>query len=192
MSPVDAQKLLTICAAYDNRKPDPDAAQAWALALDGLRYEDCRDAVVQHYRVSREWIMPADVRAAVKRVRDGRVDHEVVDIPPGFDPDDTEAYQRLLAESRQAQADGRMAPLAEYVATRHVSELRGVLRSLPPVPVKPLEKSTEHDDRLAAARAELAARRPVPLPDPTPPPAPTTDESAAAVAAVSEGNEGSE
>lgn len=155
MTPAEAQALLTICAAFDNRKPDPDAAQAWSLALAGLRFEDCRDAIVKHYQESREWIMPADVRAEVKRVRGGRVDHETVPIPPGFDPDDTSAYQRLLAESRRAQADGREVVLPEYRPTRHIRELTSVFRALPPAPVKPREKTAEHDERLAAARAEL-------------------------------------
>lgn len=74
MTPADAAALLTIAAAYDNRKPDGDAAEAWALALDGLEYLECRDIIVQHYRESREWIMPADVVAGVRVLRKQRFD----------------------------------------------------------------------------------------------------------------------
>jgi hypothetical protein len=74
MTPQEAAQLLAVCAAFDNRKPDPDAAQAWMLALDGLDYLECRNIIVQHYRESREWIMPADVVSGVKALRKQRFD----------------------------------------------------------------------------------------------------------------------
>lgn len=66
MNQQEAAALLAVAAAFDNRKPDPDAATAWAAALGDYEFNSCRDAVVAHYRESREWIMPADV---VSRVR---------------------------------------------------------------------------------------------------------------------------
>lgn len=74
MTPTEAAALLTVAAAFDNRKPDPDAATAWALALDGIRFHDARDVIVQHYRDSRDWIMPADVIKGVNRVRIKRLE----------------------------------------------------------------------------------------------------------------------
>jgi hypothetical protein len=68
----EAAALLTVAAAFDNRKPDADQAKVWALALDGLRFIDCRDAIVTHYQSSREWLMPADVIRGVKRLRRDR------------------------------------------------------------------------------------------------------------------------
>lgn len=86
MSPAEAATLLAVAAAFDNRKPDADAAQAWAMALDGLRFHDCRDAIMAHYRASTEWVMPAMVRAAVKRIRAKRIDeHPPLVPPPGLD-----------------------------------------------------------------------------------------------------------
>ena len=52
MTPTDAARLLTLAAAYDNRKPDADQAKAWAMVLDGLRFEDCCEAIVAHYRAT--------------------------------------------------------------------------------------------------------------------------------------------
>ena len=69
MTPTDAARLLTLAAAYDNRKPDADQAKAWAMVLDGLRFEDCCEAIVAHYPTSRDWMMPAHVIADVKRIR---------------------------------------------------------------------------------------------------------------------------
>jgi hypothetical protein len=166
MKTTEAAALLTICAAYDNRKPDADQAKAWAMALDGLRFEDCREAIVQHYRASREWIMPADVVSAVKKTRTSRLEDVAPSPPPGLDPDDTGAYAHWLAVVRQAIADGREVPAEDYAATRHVGELRHVLRPVPAIEAKPREKSAEHDDRKAAAEAELRARPAVPVADP--------------------------
>lgn len=69
MKPTEAAALLTIAAAYDNRKPDADQAKAWAMALDDARFEDCREAIVNHYRNSREWLMPVDVLKGVTAIR---------------------------------------------------------------------------------------------------------------------------
>ena len=163
MKPTEAAALLTICAAYDNRKPDPDAAKAWAMALDGLRFEDCRDAVVQHYRVSREWIMPADVIAAVKKVRGGRIEDVALSPPPGLDPDRTGDYAQWLEVTRRQVANGEPVTNPEYPATRHIGELRTVLRSVPPIVALPPTKTAEHQAGMARAKAELAARPEVPV-----------------------------
>ena len=166
MTPAEAAVLLGIAASFDNRKPDADAATAWAMVLEGLRFEDCRDAIVSHYRTSREWIMPADVVAAVKRVRGGRLEDVAPSPPPGMDPDDTAGYQRWLAATRQAIADGREPETYDYRPTRHIGELRGVVKALPPAPVRPRERTAEHDEAMAKVKADLATRRPVPIPHP--------------------------
>lgn len=68
MNTQEAAALLAVAAAFDNRKPDPDAAMAWAAALGEYEFNSCRDAVVAHYRESREWIMPADVVTRVRQI----------------------------------------------------------------------------------------------------------------------------
>jgi hypothetical protein len=183
MTPTEAAALLTICAAYDNRKPDADAAKAWAMALDSHRFEDCRDAIVSHYRTSREWIMPADVIAAVKRVRGGRIEDVAPSPPADMDPDDTGRYARWLEVTRRQIADGEEPDPEPYRPTRQIGELRQVLRSVPALEAKPREKSAEHAERMAEVRAELAARPDVPvadaldLPQPPTPPDPAVVET---------------
>jgi hypothetical protein len=175
MTPTEAAALLTICAAYDNRKPDADAAKAWAMALDGLRFEDCRDAIVAHHRVSREWIMPADVVTAVKKTRTSRLEDVAPQPPADMDPDDTGRYARWLGHVRRQIADGQEPPPEPYPATRAIGELRGVLRMVPPVIALPPARTAEHQAARAAAEAELRARADVPVadslePEPTPEP----------------------
>jgi hypothetical protein len=108
MKATEAAALLTIAAAFDNRKPDADQAKAWALALDGFRFEDCREAIVAHYRTSREWMMPADVIGGVKRLRAKRISEfgTLPDPPPELDPDDTRALAAWMRQTRAAIGDG--------------------------------------------------------------------------------------
>lgn len=106
MNTQEAAALLGIAAAFDNRKPDADAAKAWAVALDGFRFEDCRDAIVAHYRVSSEWLMPQKVISEVKRIRGKRIAEAVIEPPRDVDPDDTLAYRRALRDATRAAADG--------------------------------------------------------------------------------------
>ena len=107
MKPTEAAALLTIAAVYDNRKPDADQAKAWAMALDGLRWEDCREVIVAHYQRTREWLMPVDIIRGVKRLRDKRISDTAPPVPPSWlDPDDSAALIRWERETRAAIADG--------------------------------------------------------------------------------------
>jgi hypothetical protein len=157
VNPNDAARLLAVAAAFDNRKPDSTSAQAWALALGDRRFEECQRAIVEHYQTSTEWIMPAHVIAAVKKVRTGRLEDVTTQPPPGLDPDDTGAYSRWLKSELRRVADGLPPTEQPYNATRAIGELRSVLRSVPAIEAKPREKSAEHEQRMAQARAELDA-----------------------------------
>lgn len=107
MTPAEAQMLLGIAASFDNRKPNEEAAVAWAAVLGDLEFVACRDAIVEHYRESREWIMPADV---VSRVR-----HRVTErfrafgtlIPPEEVRDDYELERKWRIWARDEIGSGR-------------------------------------------------------------------------------------
>lgn len=129
MTPAEAQTLLGIAASFDNRKPSEEAAIAWSHALAGLRFVDCRDAVVAHYRASSEWLMPQRVISEVKRIRSKRI-AEAGDPtpPPDLTPLETIAW---LAETRRRIGDGEPVDwLAAYgeLTPRHMPDL---LRALP-------------------------------------------------------------
>jgi hypothetical protein len=134
MKPTEAAALLTIAASFDNRKPDRDQAQAWAMALDGLRFTDCREVIVQHYRRSREWLMPFDIISGVKRLREKRIADAPPPAPPSWlDPDDTAAFIRWHQETRAAIADGTyQQPQTPTITSRDViRELGQVGREVP-------------------------------------------------------------
>jgi hypothetical protein len=97
--------LLTTAAAYDRRTVGEADAIAWHAAIGDLPFEDSRAAVVAHYRESREWLMPADVRQRVKEARRERIlDAGIPAPPPELGPD---AYGPALQAAATAIADGR-------------------------------------------------------------------------------------
>jgi hypothetical protein len=111
MTPTDAAALLTLAAAYDNRKPDKDAAAAWAAALGNLEAPDCQKAIVAHYRESSDWLMPVHIITRVRAMRVERM-KAVLNLAPPADLDGLEddahtaAYLAWLRESCRRLADG--------------------------------------------------------------------------------------
>lgn len=126
MTPKEAAALLTIASAYDNRKPDADAAQAWALALDGLRFIDCRAVIVAHYQRSGDWLMPHHVITEVRRLRDKRI-AEAGDLtpPPDLTPVETVAW---LKDAKRRIGDGETVTV-DYgeLKERHLPDLRRLM-----------------------------------------------------------------
>src|SRR4051812_31388108 len=78
MDLAEAHDLLTIAAAYDNREPSAAADQAWAAALSHLAvdFDDARQAIIEHYAESTEWIKPAHVGARAQTIRADRYREE--------------------------------------------------------------------------------------------------------------------
>lgn len=74
--------LLALVSSFDHRKPDKATAQAWHLALRGVRFDDAQAAVVAHYEQDHRWIMPSDVRKGAARIaQDRRKVQEQMDLP---------------------------------------------------------------------------------------------------------------
>lgn len=133
--------LLGIAASFDNRKPSEEAATAWSVALDGIRFIDARDAVVAHYRTSSEWLMPARIISEVRRIRSKRI-AEAGDLtpPPDLTPVETVAW---LKEARARIGDGETVDqLAAYgeLTPRHMPDLR---RALPAPDDDPADQPRE-------------------------------------------------
>lgn len=108
MTPAQAAELLAIAATFDRRTVGDFEARAWAKALDGLRPADCAQAIQSHYTDSTEWLMPAHVRALVKRIRDDRLRAVPTSElePADVNPNDIETYQAARLALIQRIADG--------------------------------------------------------------------------------------
>lgn len=148
MNTSDAAALLTVAAAFDNRKPDADTASAWATALDGLNPADCRDAILNHYRRSSEWLMPATVRKEVHRIRRERVERAgVLTVPAEIeaiaDADEFDrAYRNWLGRATERVANGEPV------------ELVAPARALTRRPMDSLTASLEKAHRLSGGGSE--------------------------------------
>ena len=117
MNVAEANVVLAKAAAYDNRRPDPQAAIAWAQALADIRVEDAVEAVVAHYSQSEEWMRPAHVRRIVSRMRARRIAAIAeptlpADLPPA-------EYAAALREWRRQVGDGGRPEVAAVVAAVH-------------------------------------------------------------------------
>lgn len=111
MTRAETALLLAQCAAFDRRTIGDADVIAWHAALNDVAYEDAQTAVVEHYRDSLDYLMPAHVRATVRRMRTARLADGVEPVPVA-DPDDVVAYQRALREQRSRRASARSSGLA--------------------------------------------------------------------------------
>jgi hypothetical protein len=131
MTPQEASALLAVAAAFDNRKPDPDAAMAWSLALTGLPFIDCRNAIVDHYRRTTEWLMPAHVLELVKRVRDKRIADHSAELTPPPECREGDAHRDWLREAKRRLGDGEPVEAIAWTdpdaTARHLPDLRRML-----------------------------------------------------------------
>src|SRR5664280_3784382 len=101
----EAAKVLTLCAVYDRRTIGETDATEWQKVLNSVRFEDATVAVRQYYAGTRQWVMPSDVLAGVKRLRAERLARETDRVPAG-NPDDVAGYLRDLRQTRRQMADG--------------------------------------------------------------------------------------
>lgn len=128
MDAMNAAKIITLCAAFDNRPPadTPELAQAvaeaWAAALADVRQADAEAAVIEHYRTSTDYARPAHIIAIVKRYRAERWRaHGSLDLaatPPAELDDDVPGTVEWTRLYRRAVGDGATRELAARYACR--------------------------------------------------------------------------
>lgn len=114
MTPGDTARLLGACAAYDQRTVGKADAAAWHLVLADLQYADAEQAVIAWYREHRERIMPSDVIAGVRAIRNERlcgVTSEAIAEAFGIDGDDPKYLAKVQARYREIANGNQLAPL---------------------------------------------------------------------------------
>lgn len=86
MTPLEAALLLTYVSALDNRTVEPEHGQAWADVLDPrLTLPGAKWIVNEHYKTSRQWLMPSDINTKFLKVRRERIDVHGNQIPYPLD-----------------------------------------------------------------------------------------------------------
>lgn len=147
--------LLELIASIDRRKVGLTDRKTWEGLIGDLPAADAQAAVIGHYRESREWIMPADVRARVKAMRRDRLAREIVPAPPA----DPGQYRGGLRASITEIADGKRvppaitAPVREDPPPAEFAEARGKLGQ-----ALPRDKQELARQQAAASRAEREAQ----------------------------------
>jgi hypothetical protein len=127
MTPEEVIDLLTTCAAFDRRTVGEADVVAWHSAVGDLDFPDAREAVVRHYRNTRDWIMPADVRKLVKEIREQRLTRHAVPAPSAELADQPGRYMEAVQDAVRQIARGfslpkqipaKAEPTAEYTQVR--------------------------------------------------------------------------
>ena len=115
--------ILTLIAARDRRTVGQADVAAWLEDIGDLLFEDARTAVARHFRESTDWLMPANVRRIVKKIRAERLEgFQYVPVEGDEDPD---VYLAAVRAQRAAVADGQReaAPAIEAGEPREVRAL---------------------------------------------------------------------
>lgn len=97
-------------AAFDRRRVGEEDVLAWQAVLGWSRFEDCVEAVKEHFTESRDWLMPADIVKRVRKMREARLKATAMPPPPLDVADDAERYLAWAKRTQTAIADGTYQP----------------------------------------------------------------------------------
>jgi hypothetical protein len=113
--------LLAVIQSYDHRKPGEADIIAWHGVLGDLLFDECRDAVLRHFRESTDWLMPAHVRRFVMAHRDKTRpaiewgDDSLVSKPEWFDERMRQAREATRADNEARRERGEPVFYGETV-----------------------------------------------------------------------------
>ena len=104
--------LLELISSIDRRKVGLTDRKVWEGLVGDLSAADAQAAVVAHYRESREWIMPADVRTRARALRRDRLARELPPAIPHELTDKPGRYKAFLDAGVARIANGFSIPRA--------------------------------------------------------------------------------
>lgn len=99
--------LLGLMAARDGRTVGRIEVEAWHEDAGQWDFATARVAVARHYQRSRDFLRPADLLAAIREIRNDRIDRTEMPVP-NANPDDPAAYAAEYRALRLAIADGTL------------------------------------------------------------------------------------
>ncbi len=116
MKPSEATVALTLAASFDNRQVSEAGARAWAEIMPHIGLEDAKNAIIQHFATSREYLMPVDVIRLVNAMRAERTRSIELPIPPRELADYPQAESQWLMAFKAAISDGASRDSAVAIA----------------------------------------------------------------------------
>lgn len=145
MTPSEAGQVLTVASGYDNRTVGTDEMILWAEALPGVRLEDARRAVIQHYTASTDWLKPAHINTIV-----GAWNRERARAVPPVDPprelaDDPRTEAAWVRAWQDAHIAGHTADRAREIANRQFGVDEDEQRAIDAGPAAGLKAQMERD-----------------------------------------------
>lgn len=113
MNRQECAELLTVATAYDHRTLGEVDVIAWHEAIGDLALDECKQAVVQHYKTSTEWLMPVNIRRLVSVTRQDRAmralprgREDLIPMPDWFRTTVAEHRRRAQAGRKMAADNG--------------------------------------------------------------------------------------
>ncbi len=150
----EAAELLGRAAARDNREPTRAAAIAWSEDLhESVSLGDGSAAISTHYQRTGDWIMPADINAAVRSMRRQRTD-TIADVNPPAELADRPAMENnWKREYARAIGDGELPE----AATKRACDALGIDV---PLQLDPIPRPEEVRRLMAAPKRQCDCQPP--------------------------------
>jgi hypothetical protein len=159
MTPSEVSKVLTKCAAYDQRTIGQADVLAWHETLHDVELADALDAVRRHYRDEARRAMPADIREHARAAKRDRQRIERTGQSPALALESR--YTRAAAEAAapayhrtagaRTQARQRVAEAQRKHASRTfptpeaaLAALDDALAEVIPLPTQPVGEDGHH------------------------------------------------
>lgn len=136
---MNAHEAIMLCRFVKGACPqqaiDEYTPDAWLVLLEGLRYEDCRQAAIDLARES-PFVAPAEIIARVKAIRGKRIaEYGPLEIPAEVGRGERD-YREWFIATRTAIADGTLKPKSprEPDPVEQAKVQRAIAGTFPEVP----------------------------------------------------------
>lgn len=102
----ETHALLIFVASIDNRKFDDATVAAWQTILADVAHDDAQFAVIDHFALKTDYLMPAHVRAGAVAIVDQRRRDQLRQVA---------AEEQLALEADRGPTTDRRAEIAEFI-----------------------------------------------------------------------------
>ena len=106
MTKAEVAKLLALASSVDNRIVREPQVEAWHAILGNLLFDDAVEALWEHFRKSKDYLMPAHIFDGARIVRERRerrqrMERSAITESPADYPFDREQFELETAKARE-------------------------------------------------------------------------------------------